>query len=42
MIQFNLGGSPFFSWDSESGEVGMSAKPSTTLRVSGVLEDVGS
>ena len=33
---------PFSSWDSESGEVGMSVEPSTTLGVLGVLGDVGS
>ena len=34
--------SPFSSWDLESGEIGMSAKPSTTLGVLGVLVDAGS
>ena len=33
---------PFSSWVSESGEVDMSAKSSTTLGVLGALGDVGS
>ena len=33
---------PFSSWDSEFGEVGMSAESSTTLGVPGVLGNVGS
>ena len=32
----------FSSWDSKFGEVGMSAKSSTTLGVPGVLRDAGS
>ena len=34
--------SPFSSWDLELGEVGVSAKPPTTLGVLGVLVDAGS
>ena len=33
---------PFSSWDSESGEVGISAESSTTLGVPGVLGDASS
>ena len=33
---------PFSSWDSESGEVDITAKSSTTLGVLGVLGDAGS
>ena len=33
---------PFSSWDSKSGEVGISIESSITLGVSGVLGDEGS